>query len=61
MKSRQLRPVILVTWEAEIRRIVVQEQPAWSNTSQDPISKINRAKWSEVVAQVVERLQTRIL
>jgi hypothetical protein len=34
-----LTPVILVTQEAEIRRIEVQSQPP-ANSSQDPISKI---------------------
>jgi hypothetical protein len=31
-------PIILVTQEAEIRRIMVQSQP-WANNSRDPISK----------------------
>jgi hypothetical protein len=33
-----LMPVILATWEAEIRRIAVPSQP-WANSSRDPISK----------------------
>jgi hypothetical protein len=48
-----LTPIILAIWEAEIRRIKVQGQ---ANSSQDPISKITRAKWTGSVAQVVERL-----
>jgi hypothetical protein len=40
-------PVILATWEAEIRRIKIQETP---------ISKITRAKWTGRVPQAGERL-----
>jgi hypothetical protein len=29
-------------------------RPAWANSSQDPISKITRAKWTEGVAQVIQ-------
>jgi hypothetical protein len=36
-------PIILITWEAEIRRIVVPGQPQ-ENSSQDPISKSNQRK-----------------
>jgi hypothetical protein len=42
-------PVILATWETDIRRITFQSQPAWSNSSPDPISKIRNTKkdwWS---------------
>jgi hypothetical protein len=35
-------PVILVTWEADIRRIAVRG--IWTNSSQDPISKIPNTK-----------------
>jgi hypothetical protein len=50
---RWLTPVILATWETEIRRIAVSGQ---ANSSQDPISKITRAKWTEGEAQAVEHL-----
>jgi hypothetical protein len=36
-------PVILATWESEIRRIMVQGQP-WEIVLETPISKITRAK-----------------
>jgi hypothetical protein len=39
------------TWEAEIRK--TGSKPAWANSSQDPISKITRAKWTGGVAQAV--------
>jgi hypothetical protein len=42
-------PVILDTWEAEIRRL----RPALANSLQDPIPKITRAKWTGGVAQVI--------
>jgi hypothetical protein len=44
-------PVILATWEAEIRM-----RPTWANTSQDPISRRSRAKWTRDLAQAVEHL-----
>jgi hypothetical protein len=50
-----LMPVILTTWEAEIRRIG-HSRPAWANSLRDPISKITRAKRMGVVAQTVECL-----
>jgi hypothetical protein len=43
-------PSILATWEAELGR------PVWANTLQDPISKLNRAKWTASVVQAVECL-----
>jgi hypothetical protein len=47
-RNSWLMPVILATWEAEIRRIVIWSQlPA--NSSRDPIYKIIRAK-NELVA-----------
>jgi hypothetical protein len=49
-----LTPVILATWEAGIRRTA--DLPAQANTSEDPISKINRAKWTGDVAQAAEHL-----
>jgi hypothetical protein len=39
-----LLPVILATWKAEIRRIA-NFRPVWAS-SQDPISKITKAKWT---------------
>jgi hypothetical protein len=38
-------PVILATWEAEIRRTEVQGQPR-QIVCETPISKITRAKWT---------------
>jgi hypothetical protein len=47
-----LTPVILVTWEAEIRRIMVWGQSV--NSSRDPpISKITITKWTGSVVQVI--------
>jgi hypothetical protein len=40
-------PVLLATWEAEIRK---------TNSLQDSISKITRAKWTGDVAQAVQCL-----
>jgi hypothetical protein len=48
-------PVILTTWEAEIRRIVVQGQPR-QIVCETPISKMIRAKWTESSDEVVECL-----
>jgi hypothetical protein len=48
-----LMSIILATWEAEIRRIVVPGQPRqilWETL----ITKITRAKWTEDVTRVVE-------
>jgi hypothetical protein len=47
--------VILTTWEAEIRRIMVQGQPG-QRIHKDPISKIITAKWTGSVPHVVESL-----
>jgi hypothetical protein len=47
-----LMPLILVTWETEVRKISIQGQPrhiVWKT----PISKITRAKWTRGVAQMV--------
>jgi hypothetical protein len=33
-------------------------RPAWANTSQDPISKITRAKWTRGVAEAIENLSS---
>jgi hypothetical protein len=44
--------IILATWEAEIRKTNVQDQP-WQIVFKSPISKINRAKLTGSKAQVV--------
>jgi hypothetical protein len=44
-----LTPVILATWEAEIRRIMVRSQPRHS--SRDPISKDTSQKRAREVTQ----------
>jgi hypothetical protein len=49
-----LTPIILYTWESEIKRIEVQGQPKQS-VYETPISKITRAKWTGGV-QAVEHL-----
>jgi hypothetical protein len=42
-----LTPVILASWEAEIKRIETRGQPGENSLQeQDPISKITRAKWT---------------
>jgi hypothetical protein len=46
-------PVILATWEAEIGRISVKDQPR-QIVGVAPISKITRAKWTGGVAQAVK-------
>jgi hypothetical protein len=46
-----LTPVILATLEADCG-----SRPSLTNSSQNPISKITRAKWTRSVAQVVEHL-----
>jgi hypothetical protein len=50
-------PVILATWEAEIRRIAVQGQPGHI-VGETPISKIIRAKRAGGKAQGVELLSS---
>jgi hypothetical protein len=40
LKDQKVKPIILATQEAEIRRIIAQKPaPAQANSSQDPISK----------------------
>jgi hypothetical protein len=46
-------PVILATWEAEIWRLAAPGQSG-QVVCETPISKTARAKWTGVVAQVVE-------
>jgi hypothetical protein len=46
-------PIILVTWEAEIKRIAVQGQLR-QTVRETPISKITRAKLTGGVAQAVQ-------
>jgi hypothetical protein len=48
-------PVILVTWEAEIRRITVWGQSG-EIICETPISKITRGKWTGGVPQAVPAL-----
>jgi hypothetical protein len=50
---RWFTPVILATWEAEIRRITVRGHPG-QIVQETPISKVTRAKWTGGVAQAVE-------
>jgi hypothetical protein len=47
-------PVILAMWEDQDLR------SAQANSSQVPISKITRAKWTGGMAQVVERLLLQV-
>jgi hypothetical protein len=42
-------------WEAEIRRITVQNQP-WQIVLKILISKLTRTKWTGIVPQVVKTL-----
>jgi hypothetical protein len=44
-----LMPIIVATWETEIRRIMVQVQPG-QIVHETHISKITRAKWTGDVA-----------
>jgi hypothetical protein len=52
---RWFMPVILVAWEAEFMRIMVQGQPR-QIVHKTLSPKISRAKWTAGVAQVVELL-----
>jgi hypothetical protein len=59
-KRHATRPthVILVTLEAEIRRIGFQSQPP-ANSSQDAVLKIPNTKMAGGVAEVVEHLSSK--
>jgi hypothetical protein len=50
-----LMPIILTTWEAEIRRITIQGQLR-QIVQESPISKITRAIWTGDEVQAVECL-----
>jgi hypothetical protein len=50
-----LTPIILATWEAEIRWILVQSQPR-KIVLETPISKTTRTKWTGGVAQAADCL-----
>jgi hypothetical protein len=50
-----LTPVILATWEIEIRRIVVQGLPR-QIVVRPHLQKITRARWTGGVAQAIEHL-----
>jgi hypothetical protein len=52
------RLLILATWEAEGRRIMVQGQPR-QKIQEAPFSKVTGAKWTESVAEVVEHLSCK--
>jgi hypothetical protein len=49
-------PVIVATWETEIRRVTVQGQSGQIVQKTHPISKITRANWTGGVAQAEEHL-----
>jgi hypothetical protein len=50
-------PIILATWEAEIRRISVQDKPRQIvHKTHPPISKNNQSKWIGGVVQAVQCL-----
>jgi hypothetical protein len=51
----RLMPIILATWEAEIRRLLV-EGHSRQIVCETPIFKITRAKWTGGLAQVVQHL-----
>jgi hypothetical protein len=48
-------PSFLGGWDQED----CSSKPAWANSSQDPISKISRVKWTKGEAQVVECLLSK--
>jgi hypothetical protein len=48
-------PVILATWEAEIRRIMFQGHTG-QIVCKDPIFKITRTKWNRSVVQTIYHL-----
>jgi hypothetical protein len=49
--------VVHNTWEAEIRRTVIQGQPGQTvHKTLSPISRITRAKWTGGVVQTMEYL-----
>jgi hypothetical protein len=54
-RCQWLTPVILATWEAEIRRITVQSHSK-QIVHKTPVSKTTRAKWTGGVTQAIEDL-----
>jgi hypothetical protein len=61
-RHRWLKPVIIATWEAEIRK-VHSLRPAQAKSSQDPISKNNQSKmdWRYGSGSRVHALQMQSL
>jgi hypothetical protein len=46
-------PVILATWETEMERVLVQDQPGQIVLETTPISKITKAKWTGMVEHLL--------
>jgi hypothetical protein len=53
-ENYRLMSGVLATWQSEIGNC--RSRLAWANSSIYPITKINRAKWTGGVVQVIERL-----
>jgi hypothetical protein len=50
--AHDCKPNYLRGWDQE----ACSSRPDWANSSQDPISKLTREKWTGGVAQAVEHL-----